>query len=137
MLDRLSTDTLTNDILNAIIRRTRILLSNLEQEENVEYYEGERFIWNLDNDYPTLSIDYHTHNSTESVVNLWWNKEIEDDKFQVYSNIIVDARENLSYYMSLEKIIYDELDILCADMPLSFALPGEYDDDEDYDYEEQ
>jgi hypothetical protein len=128
MLDRLSTDTLTNDILNAIIRRTSILLSKLEQQQLVEYYEGDRFIWNLDPNQPTLSIDFNTHNSSEGIVYLWWNRETEDDKIEVFSNIIIDARQNLNYYTALEKIIFSELEILSEDIPLTM-IEMEVDDE--------
>jgi hypothetical protein len=104
MIRDLSIDKLTKQILNAMIRRTLIVLQQIEEQENVEYYEGEFFTWNLNNNEPTLTLDYN-----KDVVHLYWNKETEEDKMQVYSDIKDDACKNLSYYVGLENVLYKEL----------------------------
>ena len=111
MIKDLSIDKLTKQILNAMIRRTLIVLQQIEEQENVEYYEGEFFTWNLNNNEPTLTLDYN-----KDVVHLYWNKETEEDKMQVYSDIKDNAIGNLSYYVGLEKLLYTELAELSKDI---------------------
>jgi hypothetical protein len=110
MLDRLSQDSLTNSILNAIIRRTYITLAIFNDDEELPYYEGENFIWDLDNDHPTLKINIES--KFLNVVYLWWNKEKDDEKIEVFSNISIDAKDDLNFFLQLEKLVYEELDKL-------------------------
>ena len=110
-IKRLSINTLSNQILNAMIRRTLIVLQQLEEQEEVEYFEGKDFTWNLDENAPTLTLQYN-----RDVVHLWWNKETDETKMQVLSDIKEDACNNLNYYIGLEKVLFSELEELSKDI---------------------
>ena len=108
MLDTLSTDALTNDILKAIIRRTYTTLRVVEQSDVVELYEGQNFGWTINETHPTLAITFPNATQPE-IVYLWWNGKSEDAEMEVLSNIPFTATKNLSYFVSLENLIYSEL----------------------------
>lgn len=108
---RLSINVLSNQVLQAMIRRTAIVLQQLEQKDVVEYYEGKYFTWNLAEDEPTLTIDFN-----KDVVHIWWNKETLDENIQVHSDIKQDACKNLAYYVGLENVLYSELEELAKDI---------------------
>jgi hypothetical protein len=116
MLDTLSTDALTNDILKAIVRRTYTTIRAFNESETVELFEGKNFTWSLDDNLPTMSVEL-PDNSNPSFVHLWWNKQPDDDKMEVFSNIPFTARENLKYFTTLENLIYHELIDLNAKIP--------------------
>jgi hypothetical protein len=111
MIKDLSIDKLTKQILNAMIRRTLIVLQQIEEQEIVEYYEGEFFTWNYNVNEPTLTLDYQ-----KDIVHLYWNKETSEDKMEVYSDIKDNASGNLSYYVGLENLLYTELAELSKDI---------------------
>ena len=120
MLDTLSKDTLTNDILNAIVLRTFAVVRQLTDASE---FEGENFLWNMNDDQPTMSIEVNN-----KPVYLYWNKEYEADKIEVYSNLTVTAAENLAWFMYLENLVFNELDELKKLIP---AKPIELDDYEE------
>jgi hypothetical protein len=132
MIDRLSEDKLTNDILNAMIRRTHItlgLLQNVEEGKHPQYYEGENFTWEMDDSFPTLTISLDS-----KIIFLWWNKKPLETEIEVYSNIPKDANDDLPFYIQLEKVLYDELAIIIKNLPQT-EIKIEIDDFVEYEEE--
>lgn len=120
MLDRKSDDQLTNSILNALIRKLHTAITDISGEDT-QYYDTEVFIWNRDPDYPTLTINYNvdkTRPAHYDFIQLWWNGKFSEEEMEVYSNISVDAKNNLQFFVEVEQIIVKEIEELYKNNPI-------------------
>lgn len=104
-------DTLSNVILSSLIRKTGTLLMTLEERKDPPpYFEGDKFTWSLDENDAILTIDL-PNEYTGDLIKIDWNGKYNDE-IQVKSNINISATENLAFYASIEKMIYDEINDL-------------------------
>jgi hypothetical protein len=102
-------DMLSDSIIGSFVKRTGLELSKLEEPFLApKYYEGDRFIWNMENiEDPILKIDY-PNEFTGDVIKIWWNGEY-DKNFLIYSNINVAATDQLPFYIAIGEILFGEL----------------------------
>lgn len=120
MLDRKSDDQLTNGILKALIRKVYTVVTDISGEDT-QYYDTETFIWNRDPDYPTLVINYDVDKNRVAkydFIHLWWNGKFSDEEMEVYSNITVDAKDDLQFFVDLEQLIVQEIEQLYKNNPI-------------------
>lgn len=117
MLDRKSSDALTNNILKALIRKVYNAISDISGEDT-PYYDTEVIIWNRDPDFPTLTINYSDVKAANNFIQLWWNGKFSDEEMEVYSNISVNAKDDLQLYVKIEQLVIQEIEELYKNNPL-------------------
>lgn len=102
---------LTHAIIDSMVRKIDYWLNQLNDnnDEPFTFFESENFIWDIsDTDVvPGLTI-----NHSDGIVKIWWSHDTDEQSAQFYTNIDKSAEQDLSYYISLEQLVSQDLKVL-------------------------
>lgn len=116
---------LKNQILEAIVRRTSIILSQLE---DLSFRKFKNFNWIVNEDSILMAINF---NDEEVLLN--WNGETDDDKIEVQSNIERTIDLDLPWFVELENLVFSELTEIEKTLPPKLITVQQ--DEEDFEKE--